>query len=191
MRFATLRRTLLPAVATAAALLSGAPAARAQTAGVYYSPGCGPSTLCSLVRFQFANYGASTMLVNSLTMTASSAAFAFAPSAGGVALYQAADAIGPFGGSGTVAPGGTQLFINFLGGNGFPFELSAGTGGYVEVALAQRSTLSSTAYTFSATVAGSGTVTGSVAVLPEPATIALVGGGLALVGLAGRRRRPA
>jgi hypothetical protein len=190
MRLAALRSALLP-VAVAAALLSGAPAAGAQTVGTYYAPSCGPGTPCTLLRFQLTNPGASALLLNSLTLVGSSAPFRFAPSAGGVSLYQAVDAVGAFGGSATVAPGGAQLFIDFLGGNGFAFELNAGTVGYVEVPLTQTPALGGAAYTFAATLGGGGTVSGSISVIPEPATIVLLGSGLALVGLATRRRRRA
>ena len=192
MRSAALRRALLPAVAAAAAFLSGAPAAGAQTVQVSYAPSCGPTTPCSLLRFQVVNADPSALLVNTLTLAATSAPFRFAPAAGGVALYQAVDAVGPFGGSATVAPGGGQLLIDFLGGNGFAFELGGGGRGYVEVPLAATPPLSDPgAFTFSATLAGGRTVSGAVAVIPEPTTVALLGGGLAAFGLAARRRRAA
>ena len=189
MRFASFRRALLPALA--AALLGGAAAAGAQRVTAAYAPSCGPTTSCSLLRFQVENYGTSSLLLNTLTLTGTSAAFRFAPAAGGVALYQAVDAVGPFGGSGTVAPGGTPLFINFLGGNGFSFELAPSSFGYVEVALAQVPAVVDGAFTFSAAVNGGAAIAGSVAVIPEPTTVALLGGGLALVGIGARRRRRA
>jgi hypothetical protein len=191
MRLAAFRRALLPAVVAAAALVGGAPTAGAQSISSAYAPGCGPGTVCALLRFNFANTSSSAMLFNSLSLTSATGPLRFAPAAGGVALYQAVDAIGPFGGTGTVTPGGTQLFIDFIGGNGFQFELGPGTSGYVEVPLAQVSALVDRGVTFSAALQGGRTFTGTVAVLPEPATFALVGGGLALVGIATRRRRRA
>jgi len=189
MRLAALR-ALLPAVA-AAALLSGTSTAGAQTvtASTFYAPSCGPSTPCTLLRFVFANAGASSVLFNTLTLTSTAAPFRFAPPAGGIGLYQAVDAIGPFGGASSVGARGGQLVIDFLGGNGFAFELDPGTRGYVEVPLAQAPALVNKAFTFEATLDGGGAVSGTIT--PEPATIALFGGGLALIGFASRRRRRA
>ena len=194
MRLAALRRALVPTVVAAAAFVSGAPTAGAQSISAAYAPSCGPGTACALLRFNIANTSSSQMLFNSLLLTSATGPVRFAPAAGGVTLYQAVDAVGPFGGSGTVAPGGTQLSINFatgVGSVGFPFQLDAGTSGYVEVPLAQVAALTDRGIMFSAALDGGGTFTGTVAVLPEPATFALVGGGLALVGLVGRRRRRA
>ena len=188
MRLAALRRALLPTV-VAAALVSVAPAAGAQTASILYAPSCGPGTPCSLLRVHIGNEGSSTLLFNAMTLAGTSGTYTFAPTGGGVALYQAVDAVGPFGGSGTVSPGGSQLFIDVLGGNGFAFELAPGARGYVEVALSGTPALADGAFTISATMAGGGTFTRSLNVVPEPATVTLVGGGLALLGLAARRRR--
>jgi hypothetical protein len=191
MRLAALRRAVVPAVVLAAAFVSGAPTAGAQSISSAYAPSCGPGTACALLRFNIANTTSAAMLFNSLTLTSATGPLRFAPIGGGTAIYQAVDALGPFGGTGTVAPGGMQLFINFIGGNGFAFELTPGASGYVEVPLAQVSALTDRGVTFSAALQGGGTFTGTVAVLPEPTTIALVGSGLALVGLVGRRRRRA
>lgn len=185
-----LRRALPTAVA---ALLGAASTAGAQLhATAAYAPSCGPGTPCTLVRVTFENAGASSLLFNTLTLGSLRSTFRFAPAAGGTTLYQAVDAIGPFGGSGVVAPppGAAQLFIDFLGGNGFAFELAPGTSGYVEVPLVQAPAFTRGPFAFAAALDGGGTVVGTTT--PEPATVALVGGGLALAGLAGRRsgRRP-
>jgi hypothetical protein len=191
MRVAALRRALLPVVVAATAVLGGASVAGAQVIGAGYAPGCGPSTACSLLRFSIGNYGSSPLVLNTLTLTSTNAAFRFAPLAGGSSLYQAADSFGGFGGSGTVSAGGTQLFIDFLGGSGFAFELNGLSTGYVELALTATPAYTNGSFTFSANLASGGTIGGAVSTVPEPTTVALLGGGLALVGLVARRRRHA
>ncbi len=186
--------------ASAAALMAGAlvapSAAHAQaTVSASYAPFCGPGTACGSLRFDITNASGGTQLFNTLTLNSSGAPFLFAAMAGGATLYQAADVYGPFGGIGTVSAGGTQLFIDFLGGSGFAFELAAGTSGYVEVPLAGTPAITGSSFTFSATVDGlpngvAGTV-GVVSTVPEPATVALLASGLAVIGAAASRRRRA
>ncbi len=191
MRLAALRRTMLPALA--AAFVGGASTAEAQLINMAYAPTCGPGTTCTSLRFNIVNAGASTLLFDALTLTSNNAAFRFAPTAGGVALYSAFDAVGPLGGSATVAPGGAQLSINFVGSSGFRFELTPGTSGWLDVPLSGTPAIASNAggtFSYAATVQGA-PLTGSVAVLPEPSTYALLGTGMAVLGLGARRRRRA
>jgi hypothetical protein len=191
MRLAALRRTLLPALAAAA--VGGASTAGAQLINMTYAPSCGPGTTCTSLRFNLVNSGGSTLLFTALAFTSNNAAFRFAPTAGGVSFYSANDAVGPLGGPATVAPGGAQLSIDFVGSSGFPFELTPGTSGWLDVPLSATPAIAPNAggtFSYAATVQGA-TLTGNVAVLPEPSTYALLGTGLAVLGLASRRRRRA
>jgi hypothetical protein len=63
--------------------------------------------------------------------------------------------------------------------------------GYVELALTATPAYTNGSFTFSANLASGGTIGGAVSTVPEPTTVALLGGGLALVGLVARRRRHA
>lgn len=187
MRVAALRRAFLPAVA-AATVLGGASIAGAQVIAAGYAPACGPGTTCSTLRFSIGNYGSSSLVLNTLTLTSTNPAFRLAPLAGGTSLFQASDALGGFTGTGTVAAGGARIFIDFLGGSGFAFELAPLSTGFVQMALTTTPAYTNGSFTFSAGLANGGTIDGAVSTVPEPTTVALLGGGLALVGLVARRR---
>ncbi|MDF1503939.1 PEP-CTERM sorting domain-containing protein [Roseisolibacter sp. H3M3-2] len=173
-------------LAAAAALPAGAQAA----ISVQYEGGCGPS-LCGAVQFNITNTGASTLLINTLSLTATSNAFAFSPE--GSQLLGFDDDLGdPTFVEGFVS-GGTNLFIDFLS-TGLPFELASGSTGYVEVSLAQAPALTGGAFTFTGELPGDQSIRGTVsaasaAVVPEPSTYVLLATGLGVLGLAARRRR--
>ena len=115
-----------------------------------------------------------------------------APVAGGATLYQAFDQSGPFGSIGTVSAAGTQLFINFLD-SGASFSLMAGGSGYVEASLTGSPSLAGSNFQFSG-ISGNGAISGRVmatSTIPEPATVALLASGLAVIGAAASRRRRA
>lgn len=178
-----------PAALAAALLATGlfVPAARpaaAQTITTGYAPVCAGRT-CSTVRFGIANGTAEALVFNTLTLVGASNVFAFA-AVGGVTTFQGADSFGPLAGTATVT-GGTSLFVEFLTGAGFPFELASGDAGFVEVDLAGAPALRDGAFRFAATFAGGGSASGTVAVVPEPSAVVLLGVGLA--GAAGRVRR--
>lgn len=205
MTSSTLRpRALRRAAATAAALvgvLAARPAA-AQFVSVGYSPVCA-ATPCSTFRFTLENRGATSLVFNTLTLTATAGNFVFAPDDPGaptVGSVQGEDSQGEIGATATIGAGGTSLFTNFLVDAGFPFEVFAGASGFLDaevdaaVAGGPAPTLSGAAFTFGASVQGSGgpvTIGGPAAVVPEPATLALVGAGLAGAAALARRRRAA
>ena len=188
MSIRTLRGVAAALSLAATALASSA---GAQTVTAAYAPSCGLGTPCSVVRFTLGNTTSSTLLFDGLTLTSSGSPFVFDPVAGGAATFQAEDVFGPFSGFGTVNVGGTSFAIDFVNGSGFQLQLDPGTFGYVEAALASTPSLPrSGAFSFSASIDGApGPITGAVTSTPEPATFVLVAGGLALVGVAARRRR--
>lgn len=189
-----MRSALLAAMA--ALTLGGARQAAAQTLSAAYAPGCGPGTVCDLVRFALSASG-SPFALNTLTITLASPHGFVA--AGGTGIYTAEDEIGAFGGFTTVSTGGSRLFINFLDTGdpenpGLPFTIGAFGSGYVEVdATATSGPLVPFAFNYMGELEGGGTITGSVgvtSVVPEPATVILLSSGmLCLWGSYMRRRR--
>jgi len=195
----SVRHTALAAAFTGGALVLASSAAHAQTTVTATTePTCSVGTTC--VRFNLANTTGATQVFNTITFSSVGAPFIFADLGAGTGTFEAFDSLspifGPFGGLSTVTAGGTQLFIDFVNGAGIQFELSGGGTGYVDVPIVGSPTIAAGSFSFSGTVVGlpngvSGTV-GVVSTVPEPATVALLASGLAVIGgVAARRRRAA
>jgi hypothetical protein len=102
-----------------------------------------------------------------------------------IGSYSADDSFGPFSGFTTIGAGGTTDLLDFTE-NGFPFELLAGHTGVLDL---EASGLSDgNQIWFSAIGETADGDTFSVSVTPEPATLFLIGSGLALLIAVGWRR---
>jgi hypothetical protein len=118
---------------------------------------------------------------------------------GGVTLFQAEDALGPFGGEGALEDAARRVAIDFLSpaAGGAPFTLGAGGTGILNLTLAGAPALTGAAFRFEGTLADARQISGTIAltaaptVVPEPSTVALVLVGLAGVAGVARRRRAA
>jgi hypothetical protein len=160
------------------------------TASVQCAPGI-PS--CTSLRFFFTTVG--QISLDNLFLSLLGGPFTFAQpfGPGNPGLYSAQDLYGPFGGSTTINSSATALFIDFIGENGFAFELDAGGTGFIDVDADNPTgaTASNLAFAYSGTGTSNGMaadITG-VTATPEPATLTLVATGFAAAAAARRRRR--
>ncbi len=182
-------------VLAAAALALGAAAPR--QASAQFTVACAPGVGCTQLRFTYTASG--PVQVNSLSISLFNTPFTlvsgFAP---GIGTYTAVDAIGAFGGFSAIDATGKQIDIDFAGGAGFPFELTAaGESGYVQLegtfntptlpdGLVANITLTPPN---GAPITGTATLGPAVSSVPEPATVLLMATGLGVVGIIARRRR--
>jgi hypothetical protein len=169
-------------IALAAALLVPADARAQLGFGVACTPGI-PG--CTSVRFTFTNSGAD-IGINSLNLIFTNAWTFTAGGSSTVGTYSAEDSFGPFSGFTTISAGGTTASLNFLGDNGFAFELFAGASGYLDLEATGAGTPEAT---FMAETTLGPIEPGGTSVVPEPSTVSLLGAGFAALALMARRRK--
>ncbi len=189
-------RSLKPIVLLAAfacAAMWAPPSGSAQDTSM--SVECGPGVGCSQLRFNLTSIS-DAIFLNSLQLTLSGGVWRFDPP-GGPGNYSARDDFGPFGGFSAINAGGNQLFIDFLGDVGFPFELAAGNSGWVQVEGTSNDP-AGLCVRYEGALDGGGNIMGEDGcgggggngnVTPEPISVVLMGTGLAGLALLRRRRR--
>lgn len=175
----TIRRRIL--AMAAGAVMAASARGEAQ---VDVSAACSPGIpACASVRFFLDAMGGVAVDQIYITLLTSAWQFTSGPSST-VGTYSAQDSFGPFSGFTTIGSGGSTLFIDFLD-NGFPMSVLPGDTGLFDLAATGTGNTNNLYYTLVG-VTDDGTKF-SATVTPEPATLTLLGTGLA--GLAAVRRR--
>ena len=166
------------------AVLATAGRAEAQVSvGVGCSPGI-PG--CASLRFFVDAVGG--VAIDQLFITLLTPPWHFTPGPSStVGTYSAQDSFGPFSGFTTLSAGGTSLFIDFLGDNGFPFDVLDGDTGTLDLAAAGTGSTNGLYYTVTGVTDNGGRFT--VSNTPEPASIVLLATGLGALGIAWRKRK--
>lgn len=169
-----------------AALLAAAPRAGAQ---VSVSVGCSPGIPgCTSLRFFTEAVGGVAIDQLFITLLTPPWHFTSGPSSS-VGTYSAQDSFGPFSGFTNLGPGGTSLFIDFLGDNGFPFDVLDGDTGTLDLPALGTGSTDGLYYTVTGITDDGGRFT--VSNTPEPASIVLLATGLGALGIAWRKRKKA